>query len=169
MPTDRATANRKTARRLLGVAVAMFGFGFALAPFYSAFCDALGLDRARSELAPEAGPKQNLRLELDTNSADLPVRFTPGQRVVVAQARQVLQLEFVLENLSSQPLRLQAIPSYAPLRAAAVLQKVQCFCMDEIKLAAGERKKLRVVLAVAAALPEALNAATLSYSLQRAG
>jgi len=40
---DRKQKNRKTARRLLLVAVGMFGFGFALWPLYDVFCQVTGL------------------------------------------------------------------------------------------------------------------------------
>ena len=44
-------ANRQTLVKLLVVSVLMFGFGFALVPFYSALCDALGLN---SVVKPDA-------------------------------------------------------------------------------------------------------------------
>ena len=40
---DRVQKNRKTARRLVLVAVGMFGFGFALWPLYNVFCEVTAL------------------------------------------------------------------------------------------------------------------------------
>ena len=39
-----AGANRRLTLKLLGVAVFMFGFGFALVPLYNAFCEITGLN-----------------------------------------------------------------------------------------------------------------------------
>jgi cytochrome c oxidase assembly protein subunit 11 len=41
---SHAQANQQTLVKLLVVAVAMFGFGYAMVPFYRAICDALGLN-----------------------------------------------------------------------------------------------------------------------------
>jgi len=41
---NQAHANQQTLSKLLVVAVAMFGFGYAMVPFYRALCDALGLN-----------------------------------------------------------------------------------------------------------------------------
>ena len=52
-----APSHTRVVRRLVLVAVAMFGFGFALAPFYSQICAALGIQvadapRQRTTLGP---------------------------------------------------------------------------------------------------------------------
>ena len=42
--TEIARTNQRTARRLLVVVVAMFGFGYALVPLYNVFCEITGLN-----------------------------------------------------------------------------------------------------------------------------
>ena len=44
MNAEQTLDNRRMLTRLSIVAVAMFGFGFALAPFYEHICRALGVD-----------------------------------------------------------------------------------------------------------------------------
>ncbi|GHD68090.1 cytochrome c oxidase assembly protein [Jeongeupia chitinilytica] len=160
-------ANRRTAIRLGLVALAMFSFGYVLAPFYDVLCRAIGLDRARPEFAT-AIPTA-LRLEFDTNVADgLPVTIDTLDRVVAAKAGSLVKARFRIANTGDQPLTIRAIPSFAPVRAAGLLQKLECFCFDALKLAPHETRDVTVVLLVAETLPEELGAATLSYTLQPA-
>ncbi|MBI2318954.1 MAG: cytochrome c oxidase assembly protein [Betaproteobacteria bacterium] len=48
-----ADANRQTLRRLLAVSALMFGFGFALVPFYDKICEVSG---ARNVFKPDQAP-----------------------------------------------------------------------------------------------------------------
>ena len=47
---DRATANRQLLRKLLVSAAVMFGFAFALVPFYEKICEVTGI---RNVFPPE--------------------------------------------------------------------------------------------------------------------
>ena len=44
LPETRARDNRRTLTRLSIMAAAMFGFGFAMVPFYERICQALGVN-----------------------------------------------------------------------------------------------------------------------------
>ncbi|MBE9610490.1 cytochrome c oxidase assembly protein [Chitinilyticum piscinae] len=155
--------NRRLAWKLGLTALIMSGFGLALAPLYDRLCRVLGLDRARAELASSS---EVLRVEFDTNvAAGLPVRFTALTPVTVMHPGSRLQGRFLLENYGKHPVTIRAIPSFAPLRAAGVLHKIDCFCFNGMTLAAGETREVSVLLQ-AGPLPEGLGAATLSYVLQ---
>lgn len=156
--------NQRLAIKLALVAALMFGFGYALAPFYASFCQFLGIDRANASLT-QAGSA--LRVEFDVNvAADLPVTMQALDGVQVAQAGGQVKARFVLRNESDQTVYLRAVPSFAPVRAAGVLQKLECFCFNAMSLAGNEQREVTVVLLVAKSLPAEMGAATLSYSLQ---
>ena len=50
--------NQRTLRKLLIWAVAMFGFAFAMVPFYDVICDITGLNGKTSTTASTEGPSQ---------------------------------------------------------------------------------------------------------------
>ena len=62
-------ANRKLARRLTLVAVAMFGFGFAMWPLYTVFCEVTGFG-GRGIKQVEAGS-----VELLASDRDVKIQF----------------------------------------------------------------------------------------------
>lgn len=159
-----AHRNQKMAIKLAAVALLMFGFGYALSPLYIAFCKALGIDLAQASITQ---PSAALRLEFDTNVASgVPATIQALESVQMANAGGIVKAKFLLVNTTDQPLKLRAIPSFAPVRAAGLLQKMECFCFDELVLQANERREVMVVLLVADQLPAEMGAATLSYSLQ---
>lgn len=158
-------ANRKIALRLILVAGLMFGFGYVLAPLYDSICRFIGFDRANAAFA-ETGAAV-IRVEFDTQVAEgLPATFKALDPVIAGKPGGVVKARFQLGNLSDQALKLRAIPSFAPARAAGSLQKLECFCFDALTLAAHEQREVNVVLLVANTLPVELGAATLSYTLQ---
>jgi cytochrome c oxidase assembly protein subunit 11 len=159
-----AQRNQKMAIKLGVIALLMFGFGYALSPLYGVFCKALGIDQAQASITQSSAA---LRLEFDTNVANgVAATIQALDTVQMAKAGGIVKARFLLVNTSDQPLKLRAIPSFAPVRAAGLLQKLECFCFDELVLKAKERREVTVVLLVADQLPAEMGAATLSYSLQ---
>lgn len=159
-----AQKNQRLAIKLALAAALMFGFGYALSPFYAVFCQFLGIDRANASLT-SAGAA--LRIEFDVNVApDLAVTMQALDGVQVAHAGGQVRARFLLRNQSDQTAYLRAVPSFAPVRAAGLLQKLECFCFNAMSLAPHEAKEVTVVLLVAEHLPPEMGAATLSYSLQ---
>ncbi|WP_373973968.1 cytochrome c oxidase assembly protein [Chitinibacter sp. SCUT-21] len=157
--------NQRLALKLALAALLMFGFGYALSPFYAAFCQFLGIDRANASLT-SAGAA--LRVEFDVNVApEIPVTMQALDGVQVAHAGGQVRARFLLRNESDQTVYLRALPSFAPVRAAGLLQKLECFCFNAMSLAGNEQREVTVVLMVANQLPPEMGAATLSYSLQK--
>ncbi|QLG89267.1 cytochrome c oxidase assembly protein [Chitinibacter bivalviorum] len=157
--------NQTLAIKLAAIALLMFGFGYALAPFYGAFCQFLGIDRAEASLT-QAGAA--LRIEFDVNVPEgLPVTMQALDSVQTGKAGGVVKARFMLRNDSDQALTVRAVPSFAPVRAAGLLRKLECFCFDALTLAPKESREVTVVLLVADQLPPEMGAATLSYSLQK--
>ena len=78
--------NRKTVRRLVLVAVGMFGFGFALWPLYTVLCEVTGLGgRAiqiseNNEAAVASDRVVSIRFDANVNSS-LPWEFQAREKV----------------------------------------------------------------------------------------
>jgi cytochrome c oxidase assembly protein subunit 11 len=146
----------------------MFGFGFALVPFYRTLCEALGLNnvlRSDAVAATQVDSTRLLTVELDTNlRSDLPWTFTPVEKSVRIHPGELTQVVFELRNNSSRPVTGQAVPSYGPQAAARHFKKLECFCFTQQTLAPGEVKRMPVVFVIDRELPQDLSTITLSYT-----
>jgi len=165
---SHAHANRETLVKLLVVAVAMFGFGYALAPFYRAICDALGLNSVVKADAVANTPVDAGRLltvEFDTNlRSNLPWTFVALERSVRVHPGALTQVVFEVRNRSGRAVTGQAIPSFGPQVAGRYFKKLDCFCFTQQTLAPGEVKRMPVVFVVERDLPQDVNTVTLSYT-----
>ena len=161
-------ANRQLLVKLLVVAALMFGFGFAMVPFYRALCDALGLNsvvRSDTVAASQVDKTRFLVVEFDTNLRnDLPWIFTPVEKSVRIHPGELTLVTFEIRNNSSRPVTGQAIPSYGPQLAARHFKKLECFCFTQQTLAPGEVRRMPVTFIVDADLPADVNTVTLSYT-----
>jgi cytochrome c oxidase assembly protein subunit 11 len=154
--------------RLSIVALAMFGFGYALVPLYDAICTALGVDSlvARSE-APantQVDASRTVTVELDANVHDLPWQFRPLVGQIRVHPGEVATVEYEIANVRSVPVSAQAVPSYGPARAGEYFHKMECFCFKQQTLAPGETRRMPVVFVVDPKLPRDVNTITLSYT-----
>src|SRR5690242_21826701 len=71
-------ANRALVIKLAVIVVAMFGFGYALVPFYEKICEVTGLrniDRADTVANTQVDATRVVRIEFDTNLRNLPWKF----------------------------------------------------------------------------------------------
>lgn len=164
----RRDENRRMRVRLAVVALAMFGFGYALVPFYDAICSALGVnDFLKADLPPantQVDATRTVTVELDANTHNLPWRFRPLVRHVSVHPGELATVEYEIANLRDAPVTAQAVPSYGPALAAEHFRKIECFCFTQQTLAAGETRRLPVVFVVDPKLPRDVNSITLSYT-----
>jgi cytochrome c oxidase assembly protein subunit 11 len=163
-----AAGNTQTLAKLVVVTLVMFGFGFALVPFYYKICEATGVNSgAEQSLAKnsqiDASRWVTLELDANTNSA-LPWKFKPMQRSLKVHPGQLVQVEYEVSNTSDQPIVGQAVPSYGPARAAAYFKKIECFCFTPQKLAAGERRLMPVLFVLDPGMDKDVHTVTLSYT-----
>jgi cytochrome c oxidase assembly protein subunit 11 len=165
---SHARANQQTLVKLLVVAVAMFGFGYALAPFYRAICDALGLNsvvKADTVANTQVDTGRLLTVEFDANlRSNLPWTFAPLEKSVRVHPGALTQVMFEVRNQSDRPVTGQAIPSFGPQRAGRYFKKLDCFCFTQQTLAPGEVKRMPVTFVVERELPQDVNTVTLSYT-----
>ena len=165
----RAMQNRRMLLRLSVVAVFMFGFGYALVPFYDAICAALGVNSLVQQESVQAVNSQvdasrTVTIELDANAHNLPWTFRPLVRHITVHPGEVATVEYEIANVRGEPVTAQAVPSYGPALAGAHFHKMECFCFTQQTLAAGETRRMPVTFVVDAKLPKDVNTITLSYT-----
>jgi cytochrome c oxidase assembly protein subunit 11 len=149
------------------VVVIMFGFGFALVPFYDKICKATGLrdiDTADEVHNTQVDLKRTVRLELDANTTKLPWRFRPLTPIVNVHPGEVAQVVYEVENLSDRPVTGQAVPSYGPQLAAEYFRKLECFCFTKQSLGPHEKREMPVLFVIDPKLPVDVPTITLSYT-----
>jgi cytochrome c oxidase assembly protein subunit 11 len=165
----RQGENRRMRVRLSVVALAMFGFGYALVPFYDAICSALGVNDFLKADVRQANTQvdatRTVTVELDANAHNLPWRFRPLVRHISVHPGELATVEYEIANVRSTPVTAQAVPSYGPALAAEHFRKIECFCFTQQTLAAGETRRMPVVFVVDPKLPKEVNTITLSYTV----
>ena len=167
--TDQRKSNRTVLRKLVVLAVAMFGFGYLMVPLYEKICEVTGVNQiARADRPTKNTQVDTTRLvtmEFDANiRSDLPWQFKPLQTSVKVHPGQLVQVEYEVRNASNQPITGQAIPSYGPQVAGLYFRKLDCFCFTQQNFAPGEVRKMPVVFVIEAGLPKDVNTVTLSYT-----
>lgn len=164
---DRRDENRRLLVRLAVAAAVMFGFGFALVPFYEKICEATGINnllQPDQAANTQVDPGRKVVVEFDANTHDLPWRFRPLQNVIEAHPGQLVQVAFEVTNRQDVSVTGQAVPSYGPRLAERYFRKLECFCFSKQTLAPGETRIMPVVFVVDPALPQEVNTITLSYT-----
>lgn len=165
---ERDRENRRLLARLSIAAALMFGFGFALVPFYQKICLALGVnslvERGEAPANTQVDARRTVTIELDANAHNLPWLFRPLTRHVAVHPGELVHVEYEIANVRGAPVTGQAVPSYAPALAGQYFSKLECFCFSQQTLAAGESRRMPVTFVVDPALPQDVNTITLSYT-----
>jgi cytochrome c oxidase assembly protein subunit 11 len=160
--------NRRLLTKLAVVAVGMFGFAYALVPFYQQICNTTGMRYLQKP--DEVGNTQvvanrSVTVEFDANiRTDLPWQFKPEQTRMVLHPGQLATVMYDVENVAGHAVVGQAVPSYSPAVAARYFKKLDCFCFKQQTFQAREKRRMPVVFLVDPALPEEVHTITLSYS-----
>lgn len=169
-PNQRKPDNSRVISRLLLLAVAMFGFGFALVPLYDVFCSVTGINgktggRVSNIESVKIDDSREIKVEFLTSlNEDMPWDFKALKNSVKVHPGQVVKVEFMAKNKSDRDITGQAIPSVSPGLAAKYFQKTECFCFSEQKLKAGEEKIMPLVFVVDPSISEDVHEISLSYT-----
>ena len=111
-------ANSVIMRKLLIFTVVMFGFGFALVPFYEKICEVAGINNLLQADTIAADTQVNtarwVTVELDANTRGLPWQFKPLQSTIRVHPGELNQVMYEVRNNSDREISGQAIPSYSP-------------------------------------------------------
>jgi cytochrome c oxidase assembly protein subunit 11 len=164
----QAQSNLLTMRKLLIVALAMFGFGYALVPFYQKICEVTGVNnviKADEVANTQIDAARFVTIEFDSNlRSNLPWTFRPLQTSVRIHPGELTTVMYEIRNTSDRAATGQAIPSYGPQLAVRYFKKLECFCFTQQTLQPGEARQMPVVFVIEKGLPDDVNTITLSYT-----
>jgi cytochrome c oxidase assembly protein subunit 11 len=167
---EKNKANMRLVRRIVLVALAMFGFGFAMVPFYNVFCEWTGLNgKVKGEATAsgeyEVDREREITLEFITSlNAGMPLAFRAERSKLKVHPGQYYTVNFYVENLTDRKIIGQAIPSIAPGLYANHLKKAECFCFAEQAFEPHAQRQMPVRFVVDPALPKDVKDMTLSYT-----
>jgi cytochrome c oxidase assembly protein subunit 11 len=160
--------NQRLFARLALVAVAMFGFGYALVPFYYQICAAWGINSLgevrEAPVNTQVDSARVITVEFDANAHGLPWRFKPLVNHIQVHPGELATVEYEVMNERAVAVTGQAVPSYGPPHAAEYFKKIECFCFTQQTLAPGETRRMPVVFVVDPKLPKDVSSIALSYT-----
>jgi cytochrome c oxidase assembly protein subunit 11 len=160
--------NRDTLKKLLVITLLMFGFGFALVPFYKKICEVTGVNNLDGSAAPAANTQVDLTrkvtIEFDANANHLAWQFKPMTNGLSIHPGELTTVMYQVTNTENHAVTGQAIPSYAPKEAAGSFKKLECFCFTQQTLQAHETKQFPVVFVIDPELNKSIETITLSYT-----
>jgi len=170
--TNETRSHTRVVRRLVLVAVAMFGFGFAMWPLYSVFCDLTGfggrgVQVASSSEGVQASDRQvKIRFDATVNSG-LPWLFQPMQKAATVTLGEMSETLYLAMNSTDQAMVGRAIFNVTPPEASLYFVKTECFCFTEQVLQANESREMPVYFFIQPDLPDHIKEITLSYTFFR--
>jgi cytochrome c oxidase assembly protein subunit 11 len=168
--TKIAHANRRLVGRLALAVVAMFGFGFALAPLYDVLCQITGLNGktnngAVAAVAGGVDAERTVTVEFVAEvNESAPWQFGPQVVRMEVHPGEFYHTSYFAKNLTGEPLVGQAIPSVAPGAAARYFQKIECFCFARQAFGPGEGRDMPVTFRLDPAISPDISTVTLSYT-----
>jgi cytochrome c oxidase assembly protein subunit 11 len=168
----QTASHTRLVRRLVLVAVAMFGFGFAMWPLYSVFCDLTGFGGRGVRIAENAGELQKsdrqVRIRFDaTVNSGLPWMFQAKQKTATVTLGEMSEALYLAMNPSDQSIAGRAIYNVTPPEASLYFVKTECFCFTEQVLQANESREMPVYYFIQPDLPDHIKEITLSYTFFR--
>ncbi len=166
MDAALAARNRETMTKLLVIAVAMLGFGFAMVPMYRQICESLGISQTRAVGAAntQVDASRSVTVELLASSGGLPWKFEAVEREVKLHPGQLVTVNYRVVNTLGRPVRAHAVMNAAPADAGQYIEKQACFCFSDQTFAAGEEKVMPVVFLVSPRAPKGMTTISLSYT-----
>ena len=169
---NAAPSHTRVVRRLVLVAVAMFGFGFAMWPLYSVFCDLTGFGGRGVQVAEnsegvQASDRQvKIRFDATVNSG-LPWLFQPMEKAATVTLGEMSETLYLAMNSTDQAMVGRAIFNVTPPEASLYFVKTECFCFTEQVLQANESREMPVYFFIQPDLPDHIKEITLSYTFFR--
>lgn len=169
-----STQNKRTTKKMLWLAIASFGFAFAMVPMYNIACEkvfGIKLDNsanstsALKSASAHVDEQRTVQVYFDgTVNSKLPWRFSPDQASMTVVPGKLYDASYTAKNMAGYPVVGNAAPSIAPNQFSSFFNKTECFCFTEQALQAGETKVMPVRFIVSADLPKEISTLTLSYT-----
>lgn len=167
-----STAKQLGVGKMVGVALAAFGFAFALVPLYRIACEKVfGVRLEQGPVqAGKVSAKQDrwITVQFDGGvNSKLPWNFKPEQATLRVQPGRQYEALFFARNDGDRAIVGNAVPSVAPARASGYFSKTECFCFTAQTLQAGESRDMPVRFIVDPDLPAGVKTITLSYTFYK--
>lgn len=176
--------NERTATNMWFIALAMFGFGFALIPLYDVICEQFALDgrvpgiengtydtsKANTAIDKGIDTERDIGvtfLVIDNTSLDFEFRAETWK--VHANPGSIQTVNFYVKNNSDHAIVAQARPQIDPTNVWKYFHKMECFCFTKQTLQAGEERKMPLKFVIDPALPKSITDITLSYMFYDTG
>lgn len=158
--------------RLVLLAVAMFGFGYAMVPLYGILCDLTGLGGRSVQISENAAgiPVSDREVQirfLATTHSDLPWMFQPLEKTSKVKLGELSETRYLAMNPTGQSIIGQATYNVVPPEASLYFVKTECFCFTEQLLTGNESREMPVYFFIQPDLPESIREITLSYTFYR--
>ncbi len=170
-PRNTVRANRRVAVTLGIVTVAMFGFGYALAPMYDLMCQAFGFNGktgrtdAQAVAAQAVDSSRTVTVEFTgLATTGLPWEFRPLTKKLAVHPGEVREVKYWVRNTTNETITGQAVPSVAPGLTAGHFKKIECFCFSQQTLKPGETREMPVRFVIEPGLDPKVQTVTLSYT-----
>jgi cytochrome c oxidase assembly protein subunit 11 len=169
---ENRNLHRKLVRKLVLLAVGMFGFGFAMWPLYSVFCDLTGLGGRGVQVVENAGvieqSDRQIKILFDANvNSGLPWLFQAKENSAVVPLGEMNEALFLAMNPTDEAVAGQATYNVTPPEASLYFVKTECFCFTRQVLQGNESREMPVYYFIQADLPEYIKEITLSYTFFR--
>ncbi|MEO5622904.1 MAG: cytochrome c oxidase assembly protein [Dokdonella sp.] len=159
---------------MIGVALAAFGFAFALVPLYRIACEkvfGVRLEQGPAQVTAATRVEKQERwvtVQFDGGvNSKLPWQFKPEQATLRVQPGRQYEALYFASNKGNRAIVGNAVPSIAPARASGYFSKTECFCFTAQTLQAGEARDMPVRFIVDPDLPADVKTITLSYTFYK--
>jgi cytochrome c oxidase assembly protein subunit 11 len=158
--------------KMAGVALAAFGFAFALVPLYRIACEkvfGVRLEQGPAQVVSRGATQERwVTVQFDGGvNSKLPWAFAPEQQTMRVQVGRQYEAMYYARNTADRAIVGSAVPSVAPARASGFFSKTECFCFTAQTLAAGEARDMPVRFIVDPGLPAGVKTITLSYTFYK--
>lgn len=153
----------------------MFGFCFAVVPFYSIICKATGISTAvPTELVKQSfvdakglpGETREVLVQFTaTNHMGMPWEFYPRTKSIRVQVGKNAKVFFYAKNTTDKDMTVQALPSMTPTESISHFHKIECFCFKQQSLKAHVGREMPLIFNIDKDLPKEVRVITLAYTL----
>ncbi len=169
---ENRNLHRKLVRKLVLLAIGMFGFGFALWPLYNVFCDLTGLGGRGVQVVENVGviepSDRQIKIRFDANvNSGLPWVFQAKEESAMVFLGDMSEALYLAMNLTDEAMVGQATYNVTPPEASLYFVKTECFCFTQQLLLGNESREMPVYYYIQADLPEYIKEITLSYTFFR--
>ena len=164
--------HRKLVRKLVLLAIRMFGFGFALWPLYNVFCELTGLGGRGVQVVENVGvieqSDRQIKIRFDANvNSGLPWLFQAKEESAMVSLGDMSEALYLAMNPTDEAIVGRATYNVTPPEASLYFVKTECFCFTQQLLLGNESREMPVYYYIQADLPQYIKEITLSYTFFR--